>query len=153
MGRGGSVCCLVCCLPYGDGGTRAPPASLGCDLENCLHFLHSAKKRLLPGQRAQPLASPRGKALPFLEMSFPWASGKTLSSAPWSWRPLSGSRLSWAVATSLLQSTLECSSTLENTNISQDPRLAHTNSPTHPLSLLTLFATPESKRCGTRLYG
>lgn len=78
VGRGGSVCCLVCCLPYGDGGTRAPPASLGCDLENCLHFLHSAKRRLLPGQRAQPLASPRGKALPFLEMSFPWGFWKNL---------------------------------------------------------------------------
>lgn len=158
MGRGGGLCCL----PYGDGGAAAPPTSPGSKPS----FLPRAERRLLPdhrppvtGHRAQTLAPPGGKALAFLEMSFPWDFWKNLEPwrSPWPWRPLLGSGLSWVVATSLLRSTPECSSTLENTSISQDPRLAHTSStPTphpHPLhspvsSLLTRFATLESKDVG-----
>lgn len=84
------------------------------------------------------------KFFPSWRCLFLGASEKTLSITSWSWKRLSGSGLSWVMETSLLQ----CSSTLENTNISQDNRLAPTNSPAHPLSLLTLFATLESKDVG-----
>lgn len=117
----------LCCHPYGDGAVPA----LSVIWRTASPFRYTVPRGVCCNP-AQPLGHfPEVKPLPSWRCLF--------FGAPCPWRAPAGSGLSWAVATKafpppdLSWGRKKCSRTLENTDFSQDSKLAQASSP--PLAL------------------